>query len=464
MIIMKFGGTSNQDARAMANVAAIIKAHVREYPVVVVSAIAQATNMLERAGTIAAEGDTATALALMKSLFDRHFSMLDALIHDTLRHQELSAFMKKSFDEISNLIHGVAIVRELTPRTLDTFCSYGELLSSKLVAATLLETGVGTRWLDTKDFMITDDHFTAAMPMMDLVESRLTPLVSRAQSDGLIPVTQGFIGVTSRGVRTTMGRESSDYSASIIGYVLNAAEIQIWTDVDGVLTTDPGIVPSAKKVKQMSFEEAFDISYFGAKVLHPHTMLPAIDRNIPVRIVNSRRPSSSGTLITGSLDRNRSMIKSISYKKNIVLGWLTPHRRLGQYNFWDQIFNILTKYNIPVHLVNTSEIKIILAFEQRYLSENLTGDLSAIGNLRLADRKVIITLVGEAIQESGEIPSRIFHALNGIPVNFISSGASPSSINLVLEENSIEDAIRKLHEEFFNTIENYDVFEIPGNP
>ncbi len=459
MIVMKFGGTSNKDAHAISNVAEIIRAHRGRNPVVVISAIAQATNMLERAGRAAENGDTAEARKVIEELFERHFAILDALIHDKARRSELECYMKTSFDELSSLIQGVAIVRECTPRTTDAFCSYGELLSSRLVAATLLETGTGSQWLDTRDFMVTDDHYTSALPVMDQIRERLEPLVRRAQESHLIPVTQGFIGVTSAGIRTTMGRESSDYSASIIGAVLKAEEIQIWTDVDGVLTADPGVVPGVKKVRELSFGQAFDISYFGAKVLHPHTMLPAIEQNIPVRIYNSRNPRSTGTLVTGSLDQKRSMIKSISYKKGIVLASITPHRRSGQYMFWDQVFNILTKYNIPVYLVGTSDIKIILALEAKYLSENLTSDLSGIGNLHVCGERGLITLVGEAIASSGTIPAQIFRALEGNPVSLFSFGASPSSINIVVEERSVENSVRRLHDEFFAADRGSDVFE-----
>ena len=307
--------------------------------------------------------------------------------------------------------------------------------------------------------MMTDDHYTSALPLMDQIGQRLDPLVQSAFRNGLIPVTQGFIGVTPAGVRTTMGRESSDYSASIIGAVLHAEEIQIWTDVDGVLTADPGVVPLAKKVQQLSFGQAFDISYFGAKVLHPHTMIPAIEQNIPVRIFNSKNPSSSGTLVTGSPAQGRSMIKSISYKKDIVLASITPYRRSGQYIFWDQIFNIFTKYNIPLYLVSTSDIKIILVFESKYLNPNLTGDLSGIGNIRISGERGLITLVGEAIASSGDIPAQIFHALGGIPVSCISFGASPSSINVIVDEKTVDDAVRRLHDEFFTSDLNSGVFE-----
>ncbi len=457
MIVMKFGGTSNRDACAIKNVTSIIKAHVHQRPVVVISAIAQATNMLERAGVLASEGKPDEARALMAGLFNRHVEILDSLVSKGAGHKILLEYIKDSFRELENLIHGVSIVRELTPRTMDAFCSHGELLSSKLVAAALQETNIPARWLDTKDFMATDDRHTAAMPIMDLIRRNLRPLVDQAMINGEIPVTQGFIGVSPGGVRTTMGRESSDYSATIIGSALDVDEIQIWTDVDGVLTADPSVVSSPKKLSRMSFEEAFEVSYFGAKVLHPHTMLPAIERDIPVRIFNSQKPASSGTRIAGAPENRPPIVKSISFKRKIVLVALSPQQRQGQFIFWEQIFSTLTKHNVPAPLVATSEMNIIIALEKKFLNDSLVSDLKALATVRLVENMGILSVIGNAID--GLITHRVFSSLTGIPIRMVSYGASSSSLSLLVGENHLEDAVRKLHQEFFSVTDMGDLFE-----
>ena len=230
----------------------------------------------------------------------------------------------------------------------DVFYCYGELLSSHIVAAVLQEQGIKAEWVDTKDFMVTDENYNAAMPMMDLVEERLRAIVQPLAEQGRVPVTQGFIGITRSNHRTTMGRESSDYSAAIIGAALHVDDIQIWTDVDGILTADPRVVASPKKVKVLSFEEAFELSFFGAKVLHPNTMLPAVEKNIPIHIYNSLRPHLSGTLVASHAASKETVVKSVAFKRDVAMLNVAPRKRFSQYIFWEHIYSILTKYGAEI--------------------------------------------------------------------------------------------------------------------
>src|SRR5208283_364455 len=262
MIVMKFGGTSTQDAEAMRNVVRIVRAHLERRPILVISAIAQATNMLEQTGMLAGQGKAGEARDVLLKLFDRHYTIVDTLVSDRQRHAELRKIITYSFHELEELVKGLAIVRELTPRMLDTFYCYGEILSSRIITAALQEDGVAAEWLDTKDFLLTDENFNRASPVWHTIEERLSSIALPLIEQGIVPVTQGFIGVTASGQRTTMGRESSDFSAAIVGTVLHAEDIQIWTDVDGVLTADPCIVAAPKKIKTLSFEEAYELSYF----------------------------------------------------------------------------------------------------------------------------------------------------------------------------------------------------------
>ncbi len=460
MIVMKFGGTSTQDAGAIRNVAKIVKERIGRKPVVVISAIAEATNMLEQSGRLACQGNGSEARAVLDKLFARHYAILDALVKDTVRHASLKSVISASLAELYALIDGIAILRELTPRTLDSLCCFGELLSSRLVAAAFLEEGIPARWVDTADFMVTDENFTRANPVWHVVEERLTPIILPLVRDGSVPVTQGFIGVTTSGRRTTMGRESSDFSASIVGSVLRAEDIQIWTDVDGVLTADPRIVPAPKKIRELSFEEAYELSYFGAKVLHPKTMLPALERNIPLHIYNSRHPHLSGTsIIAGSTDSDSVNIKSVAYKRGVSIIDLAPKKRLSQYMLWEHVHNILTRYDVSAAATVTSEYNYAFAIDSKSPIPAILQDLGEIGIARLSEGMGIVCLVGRNLRESPGLLTRVFRSISGIPISMVSFGASRSSLCLLVPDAEVPDAVRNIHSEFFGKDSNPHLFE-----
>lgn len=463
MIVMKFGGTSTQDAAAIVNVVGIIKSRLSEPPIIVISAIAQATNLLEQAGRFAAERKTQDAHDLLTRLSSRHHLIIDTVIKNSQRCQQLKVIIDTSFGELKELIDGISILRELTPRTLDSIYCYGELLSSRIVAAALQENGVSSEWLDTKDFMITDDNFSRAMPLMDVVENRIKPIVLPLVGKGIVPVTQGFIGFTLSGRRTTMGRESSDYSASIIGSTLSVSDIQIWTDVDGVLTADPTIVTSPQKVKTLSFEEAYELSYFGAKVLHPNTMLPAIEKNIPIHIYNSHRPQSTGTLVTTHQLYKRTVVKSVAYKRDAVLVNVVPKRRYGQYIFWEHLQNILTRYSVTTSMTVTSEYSYSFILDSKNNIDSIKHDLEEIGDVEVIFNKGIVCIVGSNIRNAAGIIDKVFRTISDIPVDMISFGASKSNLSFVIDDNNIPETVRRIHVEFFEKSSDNEVFEILGH-
>jgi len=467
MIIMKFGGTSTQDAAAMANVVRIVKSRLGERPFVVISAIAQATNMLEKTGHLAAEGNRGEARTVLLKLFDRHYKIIDELIKDKNRHRELRGIISSSLNELEELIKGVAILRELTPRAMDAFCTYGEILSSRIVTSALEESGVKSAWLDTKEFMITDDNFTRAAPAMDLIGKSLTALTEPILRHEKVPVTQGFIGVTQSGCRTTMGRESSDYSASIIGSVLNASDIQIWTDVDGVLTADPAVVAAPRKIKVLSFEEAYELSYFGAKVLHPGTMLPALKKNIPIHIYNSRRPELSGTLVTKAADPGGTLVKSIAYKRNAVVLNVIPRKRFSPYLLWEHVYSVLTKHDIVALMTATSEHSCSVVIEANVHLASLVQEIAEMGAVTVFEGKGIVSIVGSNIRNASGLLDRIFRPISDLGITMISFGASNSSLNLVLDDAVLPQAVRSIHAEFFESNfdnANFETLEHYGKP
>ena len=459
MIVMKFGGTSTQDAAAIKNVVSIVSAHRHSKPVVVISAIAQATNVLEKAGKLASEGKAEEAVESLRKLIDRHIGIVDERIKDRQRRDSLLRSLSSALTELEDLVRGVTILRELTPRSMDAFYSYGELLSSRLVAAALQEEGVEAQWIDTKEFMVTDDAFTSASPMMEIVGQRLPAVALPLLSQGIVPVTQGFIGVTSSGRRTTMGRESSDYSAAVIGAALNAEDIQIWTDVDGVLTADPRVVTSPKKVKILSFDEAYELSFFGAKVLHPNTMLPAIEKNIPIHVYNSRRAQSSGTLVTTNSSSHRAVVKSVAYKRDVAIISIKPFKRLSQYVFWEHLYSILTKFGTNANLTASSEYSIVIALDAKTHVEAILHEMSALGSVNVLREKAILCLVGSNIKDSPGIMNRLFASLADANVAMISYGASASSVSLVIDDDEILDAVKNVHAAFFAERQEEEIFE-----
>ncbi len=468
MIVMKFGGTSTQDTSAIANVVKIIQSRLAQKPIVVVSAIAHATNMLEKIGKLAAEKNDREAREVLTQLFNRHYEIVDHTIRHLTRNRTFRSQLETTREEIETIIKGVSILRELTPRTLDLLCCFGELLSSRIVAAALQEHGIQSEWLDTKDFMITDENFTRAMPLMDEVENQLKKLVMPLIEKGIVPVTQGFIGITQSGRRTTMGRESSDFSAAIIGAALDADDIQIWTDVDGVLTADPTVVNNPKKIKRLSFEEAFELSYFGAKVLHPNTMLPAIEKSIPIKIYNSRRPNLSGTMVSIELDNNYTLVKSIAYKRNVAILSIVPRKRLGQFIFWEHIHNVLTKYDAVVRMSSTSEYNYSVLIDTKVNIPAIVHDLSEIGIVDVNESMGIVCVVGSNLINSSKVVDRIFEAITDIGVSMISFGASKSNLSFVVNDEDLLDAVKQIHDEFFSDVETDEVFEVlehlPNSP
>lgn len=465
MIVMKFGGTSNRDAAAMGNVCRIIAAHLSKRPVVVISAIASATNNLEEAARRAEAGDAPAGEHVLGLLHARHLAIIEELVKDAARVRALSEAFDAYMKEIFTLLRGIAILRELTPRTMDAICSYGERFSSRIIAAALQERGVDAVWVDAKDFMLTDGNFGRALPVMDAVTSLLkksvVPLLGRRQ----VPVTQGFIGVTAAGAYTTMGRESSDYSASIIGAALDAERVQIWTDVDGILTADPRMVPGVRKVRRMSFEEAFELSYFGAKVLHPNTMLPLLEKSIPVEIRNSHNEQGTGTLI----DKPRAeaegepVVKSISFSAEVTMISVSPHSRTNQYLFWEGVFSVLSRAGIDVRSVTTSEFRIAFTITGSFDASSVIPGLEAFGQVVSSPGMASLCLVGSGIRDCPGFSGRVFGALSEIRTSMIAYGASGLNMTVVVDRHSVGEALHRLHTEFFGSQEHAGAFDVPLN-
>ncbi|MDE3057406.1 MAG: lysine-sensitive aspartokinase 3 [Bacteroidota bacterium] len=460
MIVMKFGGTSVEDAKAIRNITEIVRKEIPNNPVVVVSACAGITNQLLLTAALASEGKKDDALQHVAAIEGRHKKIVKDLF-DTDTAKFLYKHIMQFAEELAALVNGVSILGELTPRSLDAFASYGERMSSFIVHHYFESQKLRSFLVDARSFMITDDQYTKALPQFDLVERHLREIVQPKIANNYVVTTQGFIASTQSGITTTIGRGGSDYSAAIIGALLDADDIQIWTDVDGILTGDPTVVKDAKKIKVMSFNEAAELAYFGARVLHPETILPAVKKNIPVHVLNSKNPSSTGTLIVSKpkVDKN-CIVKSIAYKEGITLINIVSTRMFMAYGFLENVFDVFHKYKTVVHTVATSEVSISVTVDNVKFLPQIVKELRAFATVTTSERKAIVCVVGENLKNSPGIAAQVLNAISDINVNMISQGASEINLSFVVDEEFVDAVVQRLHKEFFsNTSALTEIFE-----
>ena len=456
MIVMKFGGTSVEDAVSIGRVVTIVRREIGRRPLVVVSAFAGVTNALVNVAETVCGGRKEASLQLLEKLHARHATIIDELLYSPMKERAHES-VRGLFEELRNLVIGIHLLGELTHRSVDTFLSYGERLSSLIIKAALEQDGLPVELLDARTVMITDSSFGAARPLMDVVAERAAELLKPTLKSGTMILTQGFIGASKDGATTTIGRGGSDYSAAIFGAVLGAEEIQIWTDVDGMMTADPQIVPESQLIRQMSFGEASELAYFGARVLHPKTILPAIQQNIPVRVLNSRKPELKGTLILKApSDAGKYYVKSIASKKGIAVINVSSSRMLLAHGFLARIFSIFAHYQKSVDVVSTSEVSISLTVDSTENLVEIHKELEQIGETCVEQEKAIICVVGEGMKHASGIAARVFGALAKANVNIemVSEGASEINITLVIDERAADNAVRVLHKEFFPAAES----------
>jgi aspartate kinase len=452
MIVMKFGGTSVEDAKAIDRTASIVKERVVRKPVVVVSAMAKVTDTLLKMAQAAGAGDRETALGLSRSLRERHYNTAGELL-GTGVFTQLHSSLEAEFDALDELLRGIAAVGELTPRTTDHVAAYGELLSSRIVTEAFSARGLDASLVDSRDCLVTDATHTRAVPIIDETNEQLALIVKPLLDSQRVPVMGGFIGSTRNGVTTTIGRGGSDFSAAIVGAGLNAEAIEIWTDVDGMLTTDPHLCPDAHRIRVISFDEAAELAYFGAKVLHPATVLPAIQKNIPVFVLNSRNPSCEGTKITARAQHSKNIFKAIAAKKRITIVNVAAPRMLLAHGFLKAIFEAFDRHKVPVDVVSTSEVSVSLTVDSNEAIPALAADLAKLADVKYEGRKAIVCLVGENLRETPGIAARVFGELSDLKIRMISQGASEINLTFVVEENDVPGVVRRLHTAFFSELD-----------
>jgi aspartate kinase len=452
MIVMKFGGTSVEDATAIDRTASIVRGRLAKRPVVVVSAMAKVTDALLKTAAAAGSGDREGALRLSRKLRERHYNTAGELLGTgvfTRFHSELET----EFDALDDLLRGIAAVGELTPRTKDHVAAYGELLSSKIITEAFVARGLEATLVDSRECIVTDATHTQAVPKFDETTEKLTLKIKPLVDGGRVPVMGGFIGATRNGVTTTIGRGGSDFSAAIVGAGLNAEAIEIWTDVDGMLTTDPNLCPDAHRIRVISFDEAAELAYFGAKVLHPATVLPAIQKNIPVFVLNSRNPTCEGTKITARASHCKNIFKAIAAKKRITIVNVAAPRMLLAHGFLKTIFEAFDRHKVAVDVVSTSEVSVSLTVDSNEAIPALAADLAKLADVKYEGRKAIVCLVGENLRETPGIAARVFGELSDLKIRMISQGASEINLTFVVEEDDVPGVIRRLHSTFFSELD-----------
>ncbi|HTH36998.1 MAG TPA: lysine-sensitive aspartokinase 3 [Pyrinomonadaceae bacterium] len=446
--VMKFGGTSVGDVAAFERVLHIVSSQIERRPVIVVSAMTKVTDALLTAFDTAKKGEFAEALKSLEPHFDRHVDVVRHFIPDGTSNL-FDTELQFARDELSDLLTRTS--RRSLPLSMlkDAVVSYGEQLSSRLLAEVLKAKGVNARQFDSRRLVVTDDEFGAAQPMWeetrDLMRVDLQPSIDKDE----VPVMGGFIAGNRAGETTTLGRGGSDYSAALVAASLDASELQIWTDVTGVMTCDPRICSEARTVPVLSYEEAAELAYFGAKVLHPKTIKPAVDHGIPVRVCNTFEPEAVGTMVLEESGELPSRIKSIAHKKNITILRITSARMLGSYGFMSAVFQVFERYRTVIDVISTSEVSIALTLDNTAEIEKIVTDLSRLGDVEAEPGYAVICVVGDGLRASTGLAAKIFSTIDDVHIALVSHGASSVNLTFVVKEDVVSDVIKKLHATFF---------------
>ena len=444
---MKFGGTSVGDVAAFERVFHIVSTQIKRHPVVVVSAMTKVTDALLAAFELAKKGEVESAVASLELHFERHVE-----VTRQFAFPEPSPFrseLEYVREELADLLKRVS--RRSLPLSMlkDAIVSYGEQLSSRLLVEVMKSKGINARHVDSRRLIVTDDEYGAAQPIWEetekLIKLELEPMIAA----GEVPIMGGFIAANRGGETTTLGRGGSDYSAALVAAALRANELQIWTDVTGVMTCDPRICSDARTIPVLSYEEAAELAYFGAKVLHPKTIKPAVDHAIPVRVCNTFEPDEIGTMVLADSAEAPNKIKSIAYKKNITILRITSARMLGSYGFMSALFQIFERYRTVIDVVSTSEVSVALTLDNTDSIDQIVTELSRLGDVEVEPGYAVICVVGEGLRASTGLAAKIFSTIAAVNIALVSYGASSVNLTFVVKEAWAADVTRSLHEKLF---------------
>jgi aspartate kinase len=432
MIVMKFGGTSLGNAERIRNAANIVRSYADKKPVVVVSAVTKITDKLIQLD------NSDDKDKILDDITRIHYKILEDLELD-------ESLLKKDIEELKK---SASEKTQVSEEKLDKIQSFGEQMSSKILAAQLSKIGINAEAFNAWDLgFVTDSNFGNAEPL----EKAYGNLKNNIDNIKSVAVVTGFLGKTEQGKITTLGRGGSDYTAAVIGNAIDAEEIQIWTDVEGIMSIDPKIVEDAKTLDKISFAEASELAYFGARVLHPKTILPAMRKSIPVRVLNSLNPGNKGTVILKKAEKNSHIVKAIAYKKNITLINIQSTRMFGAHGFLAKLFGIFEKFKKSVDVISTSEVSVSLTIDNEQNLTDIIKALEKIAMVKVLRDKAIICVVGEGMRHAPGIAGRTFSALgkNRINIEMISQGASEINITFTIDGKDAEKAVEVLHKEYY---------------
>ncbi|MDQ6830333.1 MAG: lysine-sensitive aspartokinase 3 [Gemmatimonadota bacterium] len=449
MIVVKFGGTSVGDAESIERAAAIVRTKLPHKPVVVVSALGGATNALLAIAEQATRGQLIGALRGVETLRERHLRETDTLLGEGDAADEVKAEISATIDELASLAEALFTLGHLTPRSLDAIASKGEEMSSTIIVAAFCQRGLPVEHVDARMVMITDDDFGRAAPRTDAIAKQARACIQPIVRAGRVPLLGGYIGATEQGITTTLGRGGSDYSAALLGAALSAKAIEIWTDVDGMLTADPRVVDGAQLIEEIRFDEAAELASFGAKVLHPSTIAPAVQRGIPVFIYNSRNPGGKGTRITASGPPRA--VTAIAGKSGIAIIKVRSSRMLLAFGFLRTLFEVFERHKTSVDVVATSEVSVSLTVDDPSGLDSLLVDLRVLGDVSVERNRAIVAVVGASLGARSDTMGRALRALGEIPVHMLSLSATEINLTIILDEERLAPAMRALHAEFFGT-------------
>src|SRR5256886_628722 len=445
-VVMKFGASSVEDAAGIRRVSQLVRRQRRYRPIVVVSALSDVTDQLVSAGKSAAEGQRESAKEILERLRQRHAEVAADLL-STDQHKSLCSELESAFQLLHSLSDRIATDRQFAPRVQDHFLGLGEFLSSKLVSAAFLAEGLEAAWVDAKNCIITDAAHTRATPLWEETNEHLKSVLLPLLQAERVPVLGGFVASTRDGIPTTLGRGGSDFSAAIVGAALRAQRIEIWTDVDGVMTTDPDLCPDARLIEKMRFDEAAELAYFGAKVLHPATLLPAMRHDVPVWVRNSRNPECSGTEILAHTS-DHIQVKAISVKRGVAsvdvepLRWLAPE-------LVREVCDVFERHHYSLDLLSASRGSLSVLVSTTAALPAIAEELKGLANVQWKNHQALVCLVGEKIRRRPDIASRVFRAISDIDVRMICQGASERNISFLVDESKAEEAVQRLHGLFF---------------
>ena len=449
MIVVKFGGTSVADAPAIARAADIVRGRLARRPIVVVSALAGTTNALLALAEQAAHGQLIAAIRAVEGLRERHLREADVLLGDSALADDVCGELSATFDELASLVEALSVLGDLTPRSQDAIAAVGERVSSQLVAAAFRTRALDAVHVDARDVLVTDASYCAASPLPDRIAERARAHLLPVVQGGHVPVLGGFIGASERGVTTTLGRGGSDYSASLLGAAVQAEAIEIWTDVDGMLTADPRVVPGARLIAQIRFDEASELASFGAKVLHPSTIAPAVRLGIPVWVFNSRNAGGTGTRIT--FDAPRRAVSAIAGRTGATVVRVNTPRMLLTHGFVRHVFEIFDRHHTSVDVVATSEVSVSVTVDDPSHLEDLLVDLRQLGDVSVERGRGIVAVVGAGLGDDSAAMGRALTAVDGVKIHMLSLSATGINLTMIVDAEDVTPAMRRLHAAFFES-------------